>query len=82
VTGPDDREPLREELARDLVKLAVSLGVQLGVLVLIAKRDDLARLAARARRAVTGQRERERQDAAVAMFRRDLANWEHEQAGR
>lgn len=80
--SPEERDPLREELARDLVKLAVSLGVQLGVLMLIAKRDDLARLAVRARQALTGQRARERQDAAVAMFRREMTAWEHEQAGR
>lgn len=77
-----ERDPLRDELLRDLAKLAVSLGVQLGVLVLIAKRDDLARLGQRLHRAVTGQRERERQDAAVAVFRREITAWEHEQAGR
>ncbi len=82
MTAEEDRGPLRDELLRDLAKLAVSLGVQLGVLVLIAKRDDLARLAHRVHRAVSGQRERERPDAAVAIFRRQMTAWEHEQAGR
>lgn len=83
MTAPEpEREPLRDELARDLAKLAVSLGVQLAIVAVIAKRDSLHRAWMRLLGAVGRQRAREAQDAAVAVFARELSAWDHEQAGR
>lgn len=80
--APDEARTLGEQLLPDLIILAVSLGLQLVVLGLLSRGDTLTRGWTRLQRAVSGQRDRDRADVVVAQFRRELAAWEHEQAGR
>lgn len=80
--APEHAPTLADELLPDLILLAVSLAVQVGALVLLSKRDKLARAWMRLQARATASAERDRQDVTVAQFRRDLAAWEHEQAGR
>lgn len=74
-----------EEEARairaETVKLLV-LGVQLAAIIAITRRDDLARLGMRVRYVLGRQRAREREETQVALFRRDLSAWEHQEMGR
>lgn len=73
---------LADELLPDLILLGVSLAVQVGALVLLSKRDVLARAWVRLQARASATAERDRHDVTVAQFRRELAAWEHEQAGR
>lgn len=77
-----ERGGLADELLPDLILLAVSLAIQVGALLLLSRRDSLARGWMRLQARASGQRDRDRQDAAVAVFRAELAAWEHGQAGR
>lgn len=80
--GQEQAPRLSDELLPDLILLGVSLAVQLGALLLLSKRDALARAWMRLSERVSASAERDRQDVAVAQFRAELAAWEHEQAGR
>jgi hypothetical protein len=84
VSAGEDREArsLADEIMPDLILLGLSLALQVGALVLLHHRDSLARAWVRLQASASGQRDRERTDAAVAVFRAELAAWEHEQAGR
>lgn len=73
---------LADELLPDLILLGVSLGIQVAALVLLSNRDALSRGWVRLHRALSARGEAERQDVAVAQFRRSISAWEHEQAGR
>jgi hypothetical protein len=78
VTAADEEHAYRVEL----VKALIPIMVQVVVMAAIVRRDDIARLAVRVRRAVTRQRQREHEDTQVALLRRDITAWEHQQAGR
>lgn len=83
--SPEDeaeRGRLADELLPELILLGVSLGVQVAALLLISNRDALTRGWMRLQARVSAHAERERQDVAVAQFRRDVSVWEHEQAGK
>jgi len=77
VTEEEEARALRVEAAKLLV-----LGVQLAAIIVITRRDDLARLGMRVRSALTHQRAREREDTEVAAFGREVSAWEHQEMGR